>query len=305
MLRPKRTMMAVAILCAATLGMVGLAEAQVGPTAQGNTAGGGMYPYLGTARAVGMGNAFTAIADDNGALIWNPAGLVQVGGGRAQIDAEVNQDDMGYFTASYLFRKKEEQLKEAVLFTRASLDNLVGGDNRDDTILQYSIAQQFDRQTSFGASLKFHSVDLGDLSDEAFSFDLGVLYEVDLKQPPTEEGFTPSLKLGLAVLDVNEPTFDRIGLQKRTVNLGAAYRLDPGTIVGLEVYDIGDHANRSEIRLGGERLITDRITLRAGVADSDFSIGLGINYRSFNVEFGFRRVEDGPDLNMLSINGEF
>lgn len=305
MLRGKHAVIMITILCAATLGMGSMAQAQVGPSVEGNTAGGGMYPYLGTARAVGMGGAFTAIADDNGALVWNPAGLVQVAGSRAEIDAEVNQDDMGYFMASYLFRKKEAQLKEAVMFTRASLDNLVGGDNRDDTILQYSIAQQFDPQTAFGASLKFHDVDLGDLSDEAFSVDLGVLYELDLKQAPDETGFTPSLKLGLTVLDVNEPTFDRIGLQKRTINLGAAYRLDPGTVIGLDVYDIGDHANRSEIRVGGERLVTDRITVRAGVSDSDFSIGLGITYPSFNIEFGFRRVEDGPDLNMLSINGGF
>jgi hypothetical protein len=266
-----------------------------------------MYPYLGTARAVGMGGAFTAIADDTGALIWNPAGLGQVAGATslAEIDAEVNDDNMGYFMASYLFPKKEGQLNEAVSFLRASLDDPVGGLNRDDRILQYTVAQQFDPQTSFGASLKFHSVDLGDLSDESFSFDLGVLYELDLKQEPDEEGFAPSLKLGLAVLDVNEPSFDQIGLQQRTVNFGAAYRVDPGTIIGLEFYDIGDHASRSEIRLGGERLVTDRITVRAGIADSDVAIGLNIAYPSFNLGFGFRRVDEGSDINMLSVNAEF
>lgn len=299
MLREKRMTRVVTILCAATI--IGTGAGQL----WGNdTAGGGMYPYLGTGRAVGMGGAFTALADDSGALIWNPAGLVQVGMKGGEIAAEVNDDDMGYFMASYLFRPGDDQMNEAVMFVQSSLDNL-GGVDRDDTIFQYTIAQQFDAQTSFGASLKYHGVDLGTLSDEGFSFDLGVLYEVDLDAEPDEEGFVPGLKIGLAALDVNEPSFHQIGNQQRTINVGAAYQLDPGTVVAVDIYDVGDDTGDSELRIGGERLVTDRITVRAGIADSDFSIGLGVMYPSFNVEFGYRRVDHGPDLNMLSLKADF
>jgi len=284
-----------------------IAAAQVLPK-NGDTAGAGAYPYLGTARTLGMGGAYTAVADDNAGLWWNPAGVTQILANQGQASVEVNEDEVDYFQVSYVAPEPNlGGLSTGYGLISGKIEGAGGaGVDRKDLVLQYSIGQRYDERTAFGASLKYHDVDLKPVSsDKGFSFDLGLLYDYPLNIEPDEEGFAPTLKLGLSVLDINEPSFDRIGLQRRTLNLGGAYQVDPGTWVALDFHDLGDHAKRQEIRLGGERLVTDRILVRAGFAGSDFAIGFGILYRSFTVDFGFRRVADEPDLNILSVYAGF
>jgi len=44
------------------------------------------------ARAIGMGGAFVAVADDSSATFWNPAGLTEVEGGQFLLSADLPDD---------------------------------------------------------------------------------------------------------------------------------------------------------------------------------------------------------------------
>ena len=52
------------------------------------------------ARSIGMGGAFTAVADDISALYWNPAGLARMGGGQASFNHVNWIADVQYEAAS-------------------------------------------------------------------------------------------------------------------------------------------------------------------------------------------------------------
>lgn len=270
--------------------LAGVALLWMGSGLWAQTTGGGNYPYLGTARSLSMAGAFTAVADDESTLFFNPAGLARLTQPKAHISGEVNSGDPDYVTGLYLWPNRGVQLGGALLALSASVGN------RDDNVVQYTVGQDYNPQWSFGGTLKWQRSRLPGVSESAFSFDLGVLYR------PVA---LPDWRFGLAVLDVSEPTFAGIGLQRRTVNLGVAWQYDPGTLLSLDLFDIGDHAQAFQVRLGGERYVTDNLVLRAGVAESDFSVGLGILYRDFTLDLGFRRVSQGPDITMLGLHSSF
>lgn len=264
----------------------GVAWAQV----PGDSWSAGFYPALGTARTLGLAGAFTAIADDAGGVLWNPAGIMQMRAKLGNASAAVNVADADYLFLGFVQPALEEGVCSGFAFINASTQAV-----RDDRVYQYTLAQELvERPLAFGASLKYHTLSTPGAEDEAVSFDLGVLYR-----------YNDVLRLGAAVLDVNEPSFRGIGRQWRMVNLGVALAPDNSTLLAVDYYDVGDHANQAALRFGGERWITERLQLRAGITEGRFSVGFSIEYPTFRVDFAYQRVEEGADLNMLSVQAVF
>ncbi|NWG76081.1 MAG: hypothetical protein HXY24_16030, partial [Rubrivivax sp.] len=75
--------------------------------------------------------------------------------------------------------------------------------------------------------------------------------------------------------------------------------------LSLDWYDIGSSAKRGGLRLGAERQLTDNIIIRGGVAEDVFSVGITLAWRYFHLDYGFLRVDDGPDVNMFSVLANF
>ena len=75
----KRVLMLTAILLVVPTLVLGAGFAKVGTF-------GGQFLKIGvSARATGMGSAFTGVADDASSVFWNPGGLVNVRGNEVQV----------------------------------------------------------------------------------------------------------------------------------------------------------------------------------------------------------------------------
>lgn len=259
--------------------------------AQQDISGGGFYPFRGSARTIGLAGAYTAIADDTAGLLFNPAGMAQINQRQGSVDLKVNADGENYFRLAYVEPVRSNKVGGGLNFFRAS-----DGTGRSDKVYQFTYGQMFQQGLAFGASVRYQEVTAPGAKDEGFAFDLGLLY-----RPPTE----PKWRFGLAVLNVNEPRFSGIGLGKRTYNVGIAFDLDEFTTFDLDWYDIGSQAKRGQLRFGGERLLTENIAVRAGVAEDTFGVGLSLRYQYFTLDYGFQRVDNGPDINLLSLLANF
>ncbi len=271
-----------------TLLVAGLMVA--GATAQ-NTSGAGFYPFRGSARTIGMAGAFTAVSDDTAGMQFNPAGMAQVSNRMASFDVKVNADGENYYRLAYIEPVRKGKLGGGLSYLRAA-----DGTGRVDHAYQFTYGQEFQQGISVGVNLRYHNAEAPGASKNNFSFDLGALYT-----PPTQKDWT----FGVAVLDINEPSFTGIGLRKRIYNLGVAYRPDQHTTFSLEWYDIGSQAKRGQVRFGAERTITANIAVRAGVAEDTFGVGVSVLHKYFTLDYGFQRVKNGPDLNLLSLTGNF
>ena len=260
------------------------------PAAAQNTSGAGFYPFIGNARTIGMAGAYTAVSDDTGGLLFNPAGMAQVATRQASVTQKVN-GGTNYLALSYIEPVKEGKFGGGFTYLRAS-----DGTGRVDKAFQFTYGQYVEKGLAFGVNVKYLDVRATATKDTGFSFDIGALYT-----PPSH----PQWTVGLAVLDINEPSFKGLGLEKRIYNAGVAFRPDKQTVLALDWYDIGSVAKRGRVRFGAERQLTRNIQLRAGVTQQVFAVGASLTFKYVTIDYGFQRVDKAADLNMLSVVGNF
>ena len=191
------------------------------------TASGEFLNITASTRSAGMGEAFTGVSDDIGALYHNPAGLAQNRDlGFNYLHAfwmeSINYDylsavaPMGRFgTAGMSFTR---------IFTES--DKISVGPNGEpvfsqdvfdasDTAVTLGYAYQVESMTSIGASVKMITQDLNLSSGNAYAFDAGVSYQTPL----------PALSTGIAVNNIGS-RLDQNSLPMM-LKVGGAYELPP------------------------------------------------------------------------------
>jgi hypothetical protein len=255
-----------------------------------DVSGAGFYPARGTARTIGMAGAFTAVADDAGGMHWNPAGMAQMKKRQGEVTTKVS-DGGSYLHVAYVAPVADQTFGGGFSYLHAS-----DGAGRSDNQIQYTYGQFFREEMAFGGSVRYHQAKNTVAKKANFGFDLGFLW-----RPKAYKRWA----LGAAVLDVNEPSFKGIGLSKRVINTGVAYRPDKFTVFDLDWYDVGSFAKKSQVRFGAERLVTQNIGVRAGVAQDTFGIGLSLLYKYVTLDYGFQRLDAAPDLNFVSLTANF
>ena len=176
------------------------------------------------ARPAGMGEAYTAVADDAQAITYNPAGLIQLSNSNFSLmyakwfaDTTVGSGayatPLGNGTAGIGLR--------AIRSTddiRAPLTGLKGGQFSDtDALLDLAYAHPFGRNLALGGTVKFAYEKLATVSAFGAGLDLGVLYRV-----------SPKLNLGGAILNAGTPLkLETTGyLPPMAVRGGVAYRYE-------------------------------------------------------------------------------
>lgn len=244
----------------------------------------GAFLRLGTgARALGMGGAFTGVADDGGAVYWNPAG-------------------MGFDQRRHLFNTLYRSMpldrrQFVVSYTQglspgggvgfawihAGVDDIDGRDlngqptgllTDSENALLFSFSPRIHTRVSVGISMKLLLYRLAGESAKGFGGDIGVLVR-PLKP----------LTIGLMFRDVGTRlTWDTTGLFPQTIQrretfprslvLGTSYRLwDRRITVAADV----DAAQRrdTQIRIGAEAALSSGLTIRSGLNDGRVAAGAG------------------------------
>ncbi len=222
-----------------------------------------------SARAVGMGSAFTAAADDATSLYWNPAGLVEVERTAVTLNSVLWPADIDIYFAGAVFTTpylpgtfglsaraltmdpQEERTIYNPLGTKRYFD-------AGDMSFGLSYAMYFTDRFSSGVTVHFIHMGLADKSVESTSFDFGLLYRIGFR----------GMKLGMMIQSLgSEVNFD-----DRASKLPTVFR------VGLctDVYRKGPHIflasaefvhpadNKERANVGGEYSFNQFLFLRAG-----------------------------------------
>ena len=294
------------------------AQAQNG---QGGTESNLYYGF--GARALALGSAFTAMADDPTAVYWNPAGLEYIDQQSATLFhtslwAGTNYDFLGYVFPTLNLGTFGVGLGRIGVgdIQETTEDGAKPGKFSNEEIhLFFSYAKKLPFNITPGISLRIvrrswsYIQQLGNLVDNAIGVDLGAMYRPDwLGSPLLQDwsfGFNmqnilaPQLKEG-TVRDVFPLAF-KLGLYKK-------FRL-VGNEAANVVFDF-DYSAKRDLRLhfGTEYQFRQYGGIRLGYGAGGFSLGASVVYRMIQFDYAYAR-NDYSDLlapvNRISLTVNF
>jgi hypothetical protein len=237
-------------------------------------------PYLRMgvgARAMAMGGAFTAVADDATAAYWNPAGLVNIEHIEATFmyAANMNVDrNLNYFAYTHWLGRGGL----GISWLNAGMDDFTerdaeghvtgSGDIGDNSInISYGLEAG---SLMLGATGKVLYQNILGESETGFGIDLGGMFDI-----------TDNVTAGLMIRDIGSQ-YGSVSVPYNWRFAGAVRALDDGLIVSFDVDKVQD-LDKFQIHLGAEfgmEVHPEYFTyFRAGlnsVEDQAFTTGLGI-----------------------------
>lgn len=279
---------------------------------------GAQFLKIGTgARAVGMGGAFSAVAEGPDAIYWNPAGLA------VQTDKQATATYIKYFEGINIgyFGYTQPMFGHGVAgagvnyLTVGDMDKRAGDtDVRDGTFsasdmaLNLAWAGGIGHGVSVGANVKYIKQTIDADSAQSYAIDVAALYAT-----PVEK-----LTAGLGVFNVGSKVkfIDEEDPLPLDVRLGFAYRMltDDALIVAA---DADDYINDSRVysKLGVEYTYRNMVSVRAGYTfgrDSSklggsTGLGTGIGVKVWNIKLDYAFVPFGEltDTHWVSISAKF
>ena len=290
------------------------------------------------ARALGMGGAFVAVADDSTAAYWSPGGLPLVESKELafmhcqQFDSLVKTNFISYahptsswgtFGISWLRLGVEDIPKSGYIDANGNLmqdfddknDNgikedgelyiehpvIVGSfdDIEDGVFLSYGI--KVNKALSVGLNLKIIRQLLAANASSGWGIDIGALYELF-------SGF----RLGLNLQDVTRTKLkwnsatSHEDVIPASVRFGAAYT---GEIPSLKsVFTVAcnvDTKYNSEMHYGFEWWLLKTLALRIGLDEGRLSVGSGLRITTFQVDYAFIGHDDLGNTHRISTSVRF
>jgi len=261
------------------------------------------------ARALAMGGAFVAVADDATAMVWNPAGLAQLNDTRiggmstdlfgmgithqfvGAVTTFANFGiGLGWERASVAGQVTDEEGEPGDLFTW-----------NEQTILGTLATNIMDIGLA-GANVKYYMADsgLGDTAD-GFGFDLGLLVNLG-----------DMFAIGVTATDLGGTTVNWVDGSQDVVSglykAGMAMKLVDGMLVlaadmDFDGTDLGDAHVGMEFNIIKELALRGGVVLTNGFQDYYFAVGAGINVAGLYVDAAYMLEETIG--NTLILSAEF
>lgn len=162
---------------------------------------GGQFLKIGvSARATGMGSAFTGVADDATAVFYNPGGLVNVLGNEVSLNHAVWAADTKLSTAivafnprsipgTFAFSVRSFWMDPQLVRTAYNPEGTGQTFDSGSTTFGLSYARFFTDKFSAGFTLNYLHMGLAETAVNTGSFDFGIMYRIGIKD----------LKLGMAI----------------------------------------------------------------------------------------------------------
>jgi len=264
------------------------------------------------ARALAMGGAFVAVADDATAMLWNPAGLAQLEDTRI---SGMSTDLFGS-GATHQFVGAVTTFANLGIglgWERAAIDGQItdgsGTPGATFTWVQQtligSLATNVMDIAMAGANVKYYMEDNGlDDSASGFGFDLGLMVSLG-----------DMFVLGINAMDLGGTTIDWEGSTDASVTglykAGLAMKLADDKLILATDVDF-DGMDLGNTHVGVEFKVIDELALRGGVVLTDnfqdyyFTVGAGINVAGLYVDAAY--VLNDGDMkpgNTLVLSAEF
>lgn len=265
------------------------------------------------ARALGMGSAFVAVADDVTAGYWNPAGVADATRRAVQLmHSETFGDVVNYDTGAYV-HPLDDRGAVAVTVVRLAVDDIPFTDfEEDEDRIYYDLSRitwesdsemamliTYARSTTqalrLGGNLKLIRKSIADYTCYGFGFDIGAKYD-----------FWRGATVGANIQDATT-TFLSWDTKERerilpTAKLGIAYRMDVPSMDGAmtfaadadfrfenrqtaDEYHVG--AISADTHYGVEFLYRGLLGVRAGLSTGQLTAGAGVVLGGFAIDYAF------------------
>jgi len=259
------------------------------------------------ARPVAMGGAYTALASDANALLYNPGGLGRIMRHQATfMHNEYFQD----ITQEYLSYVSPDGWGAAFNYldygriTRTTISNHTGSGLGRVGATGISVGCGYgwhlSNPMSAGAGVKFIKETLAGVSGQAFALDFGIIYN-----PPSISAFT----LGAALQNLGP----RVKFQSDTEHLphnmraGAAYIFGFGGLDGSVSFDLKKERTGDVLYCGGlETVFSGVFPVRLGYGTGNddgpgITAGLGYTLRNFSFDYAFVPFKDLGSTHRFSV----
>jgi hypothetical protein len=220
-------------------------------TSNVGTSGAAFLEIAPGARPVGMGQAYTGVADDIDAIYWNPAGLARVA--HPELEGMHMQyfQNIGYEYAAFAYPTPNHGTwgmaitnlhTDDIQSRTQDSDTPTGTFSAIDSAYYLSYAYPLTAQLSFGANAKWIRQSIDNAHANAYAGDGGVLYETGWHQ----------LRLGAALQNVgNQVKFnDESDPLPLTYRLGASLPAGPHFLMSSDIILPRDSA--VAVAFGGE-----------------------------------------------------
>lgn len=283
-------------------------------------AGTSSFPFLKInvgARAVGMGGAFTGLADDESALYYNPAGIVSFETDRFIAGYHNYFVDMQSGFLGYVHKQHQDLALAGWIsylnygnFTRTDQAGTILGDfGGGDLLLAVSAAVRRGPSISYGATVKFIFESVDEYSAVGIAADIGIRYS----------HLRDRLSLGLAVKNLGTQLSslgdekDRLPLTVRG-GIGLRPRGLPLTLAGDVILPVD---NNVVLAVGGEYWELRPFYFRLGwnsfgsnyrTSDSEDSwaglgLGVGFDLRNMQISYAFAPGAELGDSHRITLTG--
>lgn len=273
------------------------------------------------ARAIGLGGAYTAVADDLTAMSWNPAGLAllekrELGGMHADLTAGTHYDFLGYahpLKGNGTLGGGLVYLGQGSIDSRDASGRLTGGYSASDSALNLAYARRFGSSASLGTNVKVIRSAIGNTTGGTFAFDAGLMKQLDF-------GFTGIPSVGVAVQNLGPGLkfADQRGTLPVNLAAGAAYRLPVGLTFAADM-KYAPSAGSANLSMGTEYALFSGLALRAGYASTHaalsgstraddltgFAAGLGFKFRSLSFDYSVTPFGSLGNAQRFSFSGRF
>jgi len=236
-----------------------------------------------SARATGMGSAFTGVADDASSVFWNPGGLVNVRGNEVSLNQVLWAADTKLSTAIVAFNPRSIPGNFAFSIRSFWMDpqlvrtayNPEGtGETFDSgtTTFGLTYARFFTDKFSSGVTLNYIHMGLAEAAVNTGSLDFGIMYRIGIKD----------LKLGMVIQNLGGTfTFDERETSlpvifKVGTSFNAFHNEKQRLTISFEFQHPSDNLERANV--GGEYGLNEMFFVRAGY---------NINYDTDGLAYGF------------------
>ena len=268
------------------------------------------------ARAIGMGGAYTALADDISAMNWNPGGLAglktrEFGLTHAELIAGTRYDFLGYAqpTRYGTFGAGAAYLGQGAIEGRDSTGKLTGNFGASDSAVNPSFASGL-MGMKLGGNVKYIQSRIAEASGRTFALDAGAQYSLGSGLP----------SLGVAVMNLGPGMkfLNETSPLPLTLAVGASYRLPVGLVAALDVKQ-RPYAHASEVSVGTEYAMFSTFALRAGYASnnraangasgvgklSGLAAGFGIKMYGYTLDYSMTPFGELGNVQRFSLGARF